>query len=192
MIKLNTKDLITTGIFTAIYTVIFFACGMLGYIPILLIFLPVICPIVTGIPFMLFLTKVKKFGMVTIMGLISGLVLFLTGHTWIPVITGLIFGLFADFIFKAGNYQSFKNSAIGYGVFSIFILGAMMPLWVMRDSYLDYMVSTMGTEYVNTVILFTPDWMFFALIALTFISGIIGAVLGKHILEKHFKRAGIT
>ncbi|MCC7549957.1 MAG: MptD family putative ECF transporter S component, partial [Methanobacterium sp.] len=67
MNRLNTKDLITTGIFTAIYIVIFFACGMLGYIPILLVFLPLICPIVTGIPFMLFLTKVKKFGMVTIM-----------------------------------------------------------------------------------------------------------------------------
>jgi len=190
--KLNTQDLITTGIFTAIYIVIFFLCGMLGYIPILLVFLPLICPIVTGIPFMLFLTKVKKFGMVTIMGLIIGLVMFLTGHTWMPVATGLIFGLLADLVFKAGKYQSSKNSILGYGVFSMFIIGAMMPMWVMRDSYFEYMSSSMGTEYVATVMSLTPEWMFFVLMIVAFIAGIIGALLGKSVLKKHFKRAGIA
>ena len=34
-----------------------------------------ICPIVGGIPFMLFLTKTKKFGMITIMGILMGLVM---------------------------------------------------------------------------------------------------------------------
>jgi energy-coupling factor transport system substrate-specific component len=190
--KLNTQDLITTGIFTAIYIVIFFICSMLGYIPILLVFLPLICPIVTGIPFMLFLTKVKKFGMVTIMGLIIGLVMFLTGHTWMPVATGLIFGLLADLVFKAGKYQSSKNSILGYGVFSMFIIGAMMPMWVMRDSYFEYMSSSMGTEYVATVMSLTPEWMFFVLMIVAFIAGIIGALLGKSVLKKHFKRAGIA
>jgi energy-coupling factor transport system substrate-specific component len=190
--KLNTQDLITTGIFTAIYIVIFFLCGMLGYIPILLVFLPLICPIVTGIPFMLFLTKVKKFGMVTIMGLIIGLVMFLTGHTWMPVATGLIFGLLADLVFKAGKYQSSKNSILGYGVFSMFIIGAMMPMWVMRDSYFEYMSSNMGTEYVATVMSLTPEWMFFVLVIVAFVAGIIGALLGKSVLKKHFKRAGIA
>ncbi|NLJ38162.1 MAG: MptD family putative ECF transporter S component [Candidatus Atribacteria bacterium] len=190
--KLNTQDLITTEIFTAIYIVIFFICGMLGYIPILLVFLPLICPIVTGIPFMLFLTKVKKFGMVTIMGLIIGLVMFLTGHTWMPVATGLIFGLLADLVFKAGKYQSSKNSILGYGVFSMFIIGAMMPMWVMRDSYFEYMSSSMGTEYVATVMSLTPEWMFFVLMIVAFIAGIIGALLGKSVLKKHFKRAGIA
>nr|WP_312701830.1 MptD family putative ECF transporter S component [Sedimentibacter sp.] len=71
--KLNAKDLINIGIFTAIYFVLFFATGMTGYIPVMLIFLPLLCPLVTGIPFMLFLTKVKTFGMVTIMGTILGL-----------------------------------------------------------------------------------------------------------------------
>ncbi len=190
--KLNTKDLITTGIFTTIYIVIYFACGMLGYIPILLVFLPLICPIVSGIPFMLFLTKVKKFGMVTIMGLIVGLVMFLTGHTVVPTITALIFGLAADLIFRAGNYQSFKNSVLGYGVFSMFIIGAMIPMWVMRDSYFTHISSSMGTEYATTVMSFTPEWMFFVLIIVAFIAGVIGALLGKSVLEKHFKRAGIV
>ena len=61
--KLQAKDLINVGIFTAIYFVIFFAGMMLGYIPIFIPLLGLICPILCGIPFMLYLTKIKKFGM---------------------------------------------------------------------------------------------------------------------------------
>ncbi len=63
--KLQAQDLINVGIFTAIYFVLFFAGMMLGYIPIFIPLLGLVCPIICGIPFMLYLTKVKKFGMVT-------------------------------------------------------------------------------------------------------------------------------
>ena len=67
-----------------------------------------------------------------------------------------------------------------------------MPMWVMRDSYFEYMSSSMGTEYVATVMSLTPEWMFFVLMIVAFIAGIIGALLGKSVLKKHFKRAGIA
>ena len=190
--KLQAKDLIRIGVFTAIYFVIFFACGMLGYIPALFLALPVIAPIVTGIPFMLFLTKVKKFGMVTIMAVLLGIVMFATGHTWVPVITGLIFGVLADLIFKAGSYRKVKNTVLGYGVFCIWIMGPMLPIWLMRESYFDYMESSMGSEYVNTVLAWTPNWVAIAALAVTFLAGIAGAYVGKAVLKKHFERAGIT
>ena len=56
--KLQAKDLINVGIFTAIYFVLFFAGMMLGYIPIFIPLLGLVCPIICGIPFMLYLTKV--------------------------------------------------------------------------------------------------------------------------------------
>ena len=55
---LNVKDLITVGIFAVILTVSIFIFGMLGYIPILMIALPVIVALIAGIPYMLFLTRV--------------------------------------------------------------------------------------------------------------------------------------
>lgn len=57
---LNVKDLITVGIFAVILTVSIFIFGMLGYIPILMIALPVIVALIAGIPYMLFLTRVDK------------------------------------------------------------------------------------------------------------------------------------
>lgn len=70
---LKGKDLMNIGIYSAIYFVIVFACAMLGYIPIFMPLLTVIVPILGGIPFMLFLTKVKKFGMILIMSIIMGI-----------------------------------------------------------------------------------------------------------------------
>ena len=68
--KLNAKDLINVGIFTAIYFVLYFVTMMLGYIPVFTILLGILTPIVCGIPFMLYVTKINKFGMVSLTGII--------------------------------------------------------------------------------------------------------------------------
>ena len=94
--KLDGKDLINIGVFTAIYFVVIFAVAMLGMIPIFLVLLSVFVPLVVGIIFELFLTKVKKFGMITIMGFLLGLIMLLTGMGYIPIITGTLFGFLAD------------------------------------------------------------------------------------------------
>ena len=77
--KLKGRDLINIGIFGAIYFAIIFAIAMLGMIPIFLPLLSVFVPILGGIPFMLFLTKVKKPGMIFIMAMIMGILMLLTG-----------------------------------------------------------------------------------------------------------------
>jgi energy-coupling factor transport system substrate-specific component len=189
--KLQTKDLINVGIFTAIYFVMFFAGGMLGYIPIFFVLLPLLLPIICGIPFMLFLTKVKSFGMVTIMGTISGGLMLLTGHTYVPLLAGFVFGLIADFIFMMGKYRSKKLSVIGYGFFSLWLLGMIVPYWIMKDSYEKMMIDSMGVDYTGAVLeLFDKFAWTFPVMA--FAGGLIGAFLGLFMLKKHFRKAGIA
>ncbi len=190
--KLNTKSLINVGIFTALYFVLFFATGMVGYIPIMLIFLPLLCPLITGIPFMLFLTKVKAFGMVTIMGTILGILMFVTGHPWPVLVAGFACGLVGDVVLKTGNYKGWKTSILGYIVFSEWIVGAMIPLFFMRDSYFAEIRAGYGDTYADTLLSATPEWVFFAMIIMVMIGAIAGAYLGKAVLKKHFKRAGIA
>lgn len=190
--KLQAKDLITVGIFTAIYFVVFFACGMLGYIPIFIVLIPFICPLVAGIPFMLYLTKVKKFGMVTLTAIICGTLMLLSGHTWPPIFTAIIFGVTGDLIMKSGNYKSSKKTILGYSVFSMWLIGMLLPLYIIRDSYFESMIPTYGQEYVNALMSYTPTWTLYAFSALALIGGFIGAILGKAVLKKHFKKAGIV
>ena len=106
--------------------------------------------------------------------------------------TALIFGLAADFILKAGNYTSKKNTTLAYAVYSTWFIGNYIPLYLTRESYFADLVSGYGQEYVDTLRAYTPGWMFLVLLAACFIGGLIGATLGKAVLKKHFVRAGIV
>ena len=70
--RLEGKDLITIGIYTVIYVVIVMLVAMLGFIPIFIPLMAVLCPLIGGIPYMLYVTKAKKFGMTAIMGFLIG------------------------------------------------------------------------------------------------------------------------
>lgn len=189
---LESKDLINVGVFTAIYFVVFFGCMMLGYMPIFIVALPIVCSIVSGIPFMLYLSKVKKFGMISLTGTIVGLIHFLMGSGIFCLILGVIFGILADLILKSGDYKSSKKTIIGYGTFSLWLIGFLMPIFIMRETYFNSLRVNYGDDYVNTLINFIPEWSLPLLIVLTFISGIIGAWVGKKVLKKHFERVGIV
>lgn len=192
MESLNVKDLITVGIFSVINIILIFAFGMLGYIPILMLILPIIGALVWGIPFMLFLTRVNKFGMITLMGLIIGIVMFLSGHTWIPIITYTITGLIADCIIKTKDYSSIKTSIIGYAIFAVGLIGNMLPFFILRDYYISAMNTSMGAEYVNFITPFLQYHFLIILAILTFLAGLISGYIGKLVLKKHFEKAGMA
>ena len=115
--KIQAKDLINLGLFTVLYFVIGCCVAIpIGFVPIFLPVLGALWALITGIPFMLFLTRVKKFGMVTIMGILSGLLMGLTGMGFWGVPLGAVFGLLGDLILKSGGYKSAKKSLLGYAV----------------------------------------------------------------------------
>ena len=45
---------------------------------------------------------------------------------------------------------------------------------------------------MDAVKAYTPAWSFYALAALSALGGFFGALLGKSVLKKHFKKAGIV
>ncbi len=190
--KLNAKDLINVGIYTAIYIVIFFVVGMLNAIPVLYPFLYVLIPLISGIPFMLFLTKTEKFGMVTIMSIICGLFWFLMGYTWTAIVGYVVFGIIADLVLRAGQYKSFKVDVIGYWLFSCGMIGCQAPMWIMADTYMEGVRQSMGDQYASELAHYMPSWMAFAAIAIVFVGAFLGALLGRKMLKKHFERAGIV
>lgn len=191
--KIKAKDLITVGIFTAIQFVVCMATAMLGYIPIFIPLLAVLVPLIGGIPFMLFLTKTKKFGMVTIMSVLIGLIICLMGMGVWVILTAPVFGILADLIFRSGGYASAKKSILGYGVFSMYMIGNYIPIVVTRESYFDMLATGgYGEEYAQTLMRYIPDWSLLPLLAACFVSGILGALLGRVLLKKHFVRAGIV
>ena len=103
------KDVITVGIFSAIYFVINFAFMLLGGLhPLLWILMPGFIALFTGIPYLMMCAKVQKVGSVLLMGLITGLIYFVTGQ-FTPVILvsfkimNCCFDKFAFFFIRANS-----------------------------------------------------------------------------------------
>lgn len=185
------KDLINIGIFSAIYFVILFAVAMLGMIPIFLPLLSVIVPIIGGIPFMLFLTRVKKFGMIWIMSIIMGILMLLTGMSWPPLAVSVFSGLLAELVYKSSNYQSSAKAVITNGIFSLWVAANYLPLFFSAEKYWSAR-QNFGQDYIDTVTKLMPTWMCPVTFLAAFMCGIIGGLLGKKLMKKHFEKAGIV
>lgn len=189
--RINGKDLINIGIYAAIYCVVTMCVSMLGLIPMLMPLLAVFCPLIGGIPMMLFFTKVRKFGMITIMGIIIGLFLMITGMGIWPAIFGAIFGLLADLIAKSGDYVSKKKFTLSYATLSVTLFGCFLPLYLNIEEYFSTRQS-FGAEYIATLTAIMQPWTAPVILVSCFVFGLLGALLGRKLMKKHFEKAGIV
>lgn len=189
--RLKGKDLINVGIYSAIYFIIIMALAMLGYIPIMMPMLCVIGPIAGGIPFMLFLTKVKKFGMILIMSIIMGVLMALTGMGFYSLPVAVVSGLIAEWVWKRANYSKAGSSILACGFFNIWMWGNFIPLFLDPTGYFSTR-SEFGADYAATLKALLPIQMFPVLLISCFVCGLIGGLLGRALLKKHFIKAGIA
>ena len=124
-LKLTGKDLINIGIFSAIYFVLSFIGMVLAIIPIMWILMPGVIAILAGIPFMLLCVKVQKPGVPLLMGIITGILYFITGQfTVVILITFVISCLLAELLRFLTHYRDFKGNAIAFILFSYGMVGS--------------------------------------------------------------------
>lgn len=166
--------------------------AMLGFIPIFIPLMAVLCPLIGGIPYMLYVTKAKKFGMTAIMGFLIGLIMVFFGNGYLTMVTGLVGGLLADVILKKADYKSAKSTVLSCGVFSIWVFGNFAPIFLNRESYMVMLTEGYGAEYAATLNTYMPMWIAPILLVACFVFGLVGGVIGKAICKKHFQRAGIA
>lgn len=192
--KLQAKDFITIGIFTALLFVVEFACGILGFIhPYIVASYVIMIPIVGSVPMMLFYTKIEKFGMISIMSVLLAIIMFVTGMGYLGAPLIIASGVIADLIAKSGGYKSFKKTVLSHGVFCLWICANYFPVIVTADSYRKNLVDGgYSTEYCDNLFRAINSKTIAVLLILCFIFGIIGAFIGKAVVKKHFEKAGIV
>ena len=192
--KLQAKDFITIGIFTALLFVVEFACGMLGFIhPYIVASYVVMIPIVGSITMMLFYTKIEKFGMLSIMSVLVAIIMFVTGMGYLGAPLIIASGVIADLIAKSGGYKSFKKTVISYGVFCLWICANYFPVVVSADSYRKNLIDGgYSAEYCDNLFRAINSKTIAVLLVLCFVFGCVGAFIGKAVVKKHFEKAGIV
>ena len=192
--KLTGKDVITIGIYSAIYFVLNFMAMMTGLIPLLWILLPGTVAIITGIPFLLMAVKVPKPGSVLIMGLITAFLYFVTGQfTVLILITMLIACVVSEAYRYITKYNlKFSNLAVAFILFSYGMTGSPLALFVYHEGFLAQISETMSQEYVVAISSYITTPMLILLLVSPIAGGFFGALIAGGIFKKHFKKAGIV
>lgn len=191
--KLNGKDLINIGIFTAMYFILnLVIAAVMGFIPFVNMMIPFASSLVLGIPMMLYFSRIKKFGMVLITYIIYGTVLTLAGVGIYSLIGGAVCALIAEFILKAKNYKSVGAAIWGYALCSVGANANVLGFAFMTGKQLAEKTEYYGQEYMDIMSGYFSHGYTIPLVAITaFAGGLIGGYIGKAVLKKHFIRSGM-
>ena len=192
--RFSARDLLNVAIFAVIYIVIVFAVAMLGVIsPLIMLLTLPLSAIAAGIPYVLFLTRVKHAGMVTLFGTVVALFFLVSGQPWQSTIVTIVLSVLADLILATGKFVSKWATIWAYTVFSAWFIGPYIPMFLDRDAYLTSVaLEGMGEEYrvAFDQVVSTPSVLI--MWVATIICGFIGGLLGTAILRKHFRKAGLA
>ena len=191
---LSVKDLVTTGIFTALVFVFILIGGMFfATNPVLTFFMPAGSGLLAGPAFLLMIAKVQKRWSLSIMGVVIGILWFVTGMHWAFVLGYLVMAIVADFVAGAGKYRSKKLNSLAYILFSFGSTGTYILFFVDPNGWAQTMLGN-GTEqsYIDTMQATANTGILVAMFAAVLITSAISAFVGCKLLKKQFEKAGIT
>lgn len=191
--KLNGKDLINIGIFTALYFILnLVIAAVMGFIPFVNMMIPFASSVILGIPMMLYFSRIKKFGMVLITYIIYGVILTLAGVGIYSLIGGVICAAMAEMILKAKQYKSAAAAIIAYGLCSVGANANVASYVFMTQKQLTEKTAYYGQEYMDIMSGYFSHAYTIPLVAVSaFVGGMIGGYIGKAVLKKHFARSGL-
>lgn len=190
----SARDLVNVALFAVIYAVVVFAIAMIGVInPLVMLLTMPIAPVVAGVPYMLFLTRVRHAGMITLFGLVVGLIYFQMGHPWQSMAVTVVVAVLADLVMWAGKYRSKWAAIWAYVVFSAWFIGPWIPFLLDPVAYLTSpSMKGMSEEYIREFGQLITVPVIGGLSGVILIGGFLGALLGTMLLAKHFKKAGLA
>ena len=190
---LRPRDLINIGIFSAIYFVIVFAAGMLGFIgPAASMAGFALGILLNGPVVALLQSRVRRFGTMTILGVIVGLLMVLTGHYWATVPIAGVLGLIGDLLMASREFRSRGAALLAYAIFSLWYIGPILPMYTDPAGYHDYVARSMGDAYADAWMRVFAAPVMAGFLVVAFGVALLGGRLGQRMLRRHFERAGIA
>lgn len=191
--KMKTKDLIYAGAFAAVYIImVLVVVSVLGFVPFLYLFAsPAMVGVFGATIYLIYVNKVKKFGAITILALLFGLITTTGGHPY-SIMFAIPLGLIADAVAKSGKYESKKMNQLSYLIFNLTMVGPFFTLVVAKDAFVESVVEYYGEEYGASLSALAVDGLIFIQLGLALLGAAIGCVLANTLFKKHFEKAGLA
>ncbi|QIL45673.1 MptD family putative ECF transporter S component [Vagococcus coleopterorum] len=188
--KLNVKDLITIGSFSALY---FIVVGLVTFATMVLFpsgghfFLPAAVAVVVSPIYFLLHQRVPKLGAITIMSSVMGVFFMVGGYFPLAFVPAFLFGFLADLLVTKTSPVTLVKELIAYVIFSFGVFGPILPLVFMQNQYVAQLLEKGKDQaYVDQVFKYaTPTFMVYGIIA-TLVCALISGYLGQKYVAKHF------
>ena len=191
---LTVKDLVTTGIFTALFLV-FTIIGGIPFAPnpVLTFYMPIGSALLCGPIYLLMVAKVQKRWSITILGIIMGVVWLATGMHWAFAVGYAAMGIVADIVAGIKQYRSKAVNLISYIIMSLGGVFTYIIFFIDPEGWAGSMLKN-GTEqsYIDTMNASASSWLIYIIIFGTIIVAAISGWVGSKMLKKQFEKAGIT
>ena len=196
MNKLKIKDIMLTGALAALYLICVGLGAMIGIFfdrSGNMMYAPCFAALLGGLIYMLLISKVRKFGAISLLGIVMGGFFFLSGHFFGSFLPGLLFGVLADLTARLGRYENKLINLLSFVVFSFANSGPIILMWLARQTYIDSLLARGKTmEYVNRVMLpidaGTIGWFLLTVV----LGALLGGLFGQYLVRKHFVKAGMV
>ncbi len=189
---LKIQDLISSGVYATVYFfVVFLATLILRFtIPTLnSLLIPGLSALLSGVVYLMVINRVPKFGAITIVGSIMAIFFLIFGYFPLAFVPSLLFPLLGDWVQTKTNINEKVRVYLSYTLFSFGLTGPILPLWFMKEAYIDSLLSQgKDMTYINSVFEPISTASFFVSMGLTILFSIIGLMIGQKIYNKHFAK----
>ncbi|MEL6981470.1 MAG: MptD family putative ECF transporter S component [Actinomycetota bacterium] len=192
--RLSTRDLITIGIFSAVYLVGYVILSSVLFTPWLFILLLPVGALLMGPVYLLFVARTQTPFAITTMGLLAALIagLLVYGNVLIAVVN-LGVAVIADAIAFAGRYRNLTLNVVSYVVMSFWVVGQVGPMWVARDWWRDLTVNSgYSADFADGSLDLATPLTLTILVAATIAAALVSSFAARNMLDRHFRRAGLV
>lgn len=192
--KLQIKDYINIGIFSAILMVLYLIAALTNVTPITYLIYSPATAFVGALPYLFIVTKIPKKGTVLLFSVIPLLYFLLLAGTEGMIVAAFFaaFAIVAELIL-GNDRKNFKRILASYIVFSMWnAIGGQFRLFATTDSYLEFAKNLgLNETYIDFLRTQANYFTWALVIAGSIVAAVIGIYLSRAIFKKHLVKAGI-
>ncbi len=187
--KFQIKDLIITALMVLCSQVLYRVLSFLFVTPYTMLLAVPIWSIIGAIAYFLVPGKTKNPWMILLFCVLTSIVSFYPPY----MISCTVAGIIAMLIVKTKGVSNYKGLTIGYVIFCVLagFGGMCVPFLFYADQTIKSYAKMFGSEYMETLTKLVSPMTTVIFLVVIAICALIGAIISKKLLKKHFEKAGM-
>lgn len=187
--KFQIKDLIITALMVLCSQVLYRVLSFLFVSPYTMLLAVPVWSIIGAIAYFLVPVKTKNPWMILLFCILTGIISFYPPY----IISLIIAGFITMVIAQTKGIQNYKGLTIGYMIFCVLagFGGMCVPFLFYAEQTIKSYEKMFGSEYMETLTKLVSPMNTVVFLVVIAICALIGAIISKKLMKKHFEKAGV-